>query len=104
MFDMKDLARLKKLDENAPEAMRSFLAFDRSAFADGALSVQQKQISCGGRRVDHAVPILHRAAYQAPPTMQAPAMSNWRKPNLWLQQSGQDGSNACHAPVPRPNA
>ncbi|WP_349606363.1 carboxymuconolactone decarboxylase family protein [Cupriavidus sp. DF5525] len=44
MFDMKDLARLKKLDENAPEAMKRFLAFDHAAFADGALSVQQKQI------------------------------------------------------------
>ncbi|MGO4305894.1 carboxymuconolactone decarboxylase family protein [Cupriavidus sp. RAF12] len=44
MFDMKDLARLKKLDENAPEAMKSFLAFDYAVFADGALSVQQKQI------------------------------------------------------------
>lgn len=43
MFDMKDLARLKKLDENAPEAMKSFLAFDHAAFADGALSAQQKQ-------------------------------------------------------------
>ncbi|RZT42138.1 carboxymuconolactone decarboxylase family protein [Cupriavidus agavae] len=44
MFDMKDLGNLKKLDENAPEAMKSFWAFDKAAFAEGALSAQQKQI------------------------------------------------------------
>lgn len=44
MFDMKDLSRLKKLDQNAPEAMKSFWAFDQAVFAEGALSVQQKQL------------------------------------------------------------
>jgi AhpD family alkylhydroperoxidase len=44
MFDMKNLNRLKKLDENAPEAMKDFRAFDKSAFAEGALTVQQKQL------------------------------------------------------------
>lgn len=44
MFDMKNLARLKILDENAPDAMKSFWAFDKAAFAEGALSAQQKQL------------------------------------------------------------
>ena len=44
MFDMKNLDRLKKLEENAPEAMSAFWAFDKSVFADGALTVQQKQL------------------------------------------------------------
>ncbi|SKD02071.1 alkylhydroperoxidase AhpD family core domain-containing protein [Burkholderia sp. CF099] len=44
MFDMKHLTRLKKLDENAPEAMKSFWAFEKQVFEDGALSVQQKQL------------------------------------------------------------
>jgi AhpD family alkylhydroperoxidase len=44
MFDMKNLSRLKTLNENAPDAMKAFWAFDKSAFADGALSVQQKQV------------------------------------------------------------
>jgi len=44
MFDMKNLGRLKKLDENAPDAMKAFWAFDKAAFAEGALSAQQKQI------------------------------------------------------------
>ncbi|WP_207003786.1 carboxymuconolactone decarboxylase family protein [Trinickia mobilis] len=44
MFDMKNLNRLKKLDENAPEAMKSFRAFDKAAFTEGALTVQQKQL------------------------------------------------------------
>lgn len=44
MFDMKNLARLKKLDENAPDAMKAFWAFDKAAFAESALSAQQKQL------------------------------------------------------------
>jgi AhpD family alkylhydroperoxidase len=44
MFDMKNLGRLKTLDKNAPDAMKAFWAFDKSAFAEGALTVQQKQL------------------------------------------------------------
>ncbi|HEX5458486.1 MAG TPA: carboxymuconolactone decarboxylase family protein [Steroidobacteraceae bacterium] len=44
MFDMKNLTRLKKLDENAPEATKAFWAFDKAAFAAGALSAQTKQL------------------------------------------------------------
>lgn len=44
MFDMKNLSRLKTLDQNAPDAMKAFWAFDKAAFADGALTGQQKQL------------------------------------------------------------
>jgi len=44
MFDMKNLGRLKKLDEHAPDAMKAFWAFDKAAFADGALSAREKQL------------------------------------------------------------
>jgi AhpD family alkylhydroperoxidase len=44
MFDMKNLTRLKKLDEGAPEAAKAFWAFDKAAFAAGALTVQTKQL------------------------------------------------------------
>src|SRR5665213_810081 len=44
MFDMKNLSRLKKMDESAPEAMKAFWAFDKAAFAAGALTVLQKQL------------------------------------------------------------
>ena len=44
MFDMKNLSRLKKLDEKAPDAMKAFWAFDKAAFAAGALDVRQKQL------------------------------------------------------------
>ncbi|WP_240057399.1 carboxymuconolactone decarboxylase family protein [Paraburkholderia azotifigens] len=44
MIDMKNLSRLKKLDENAPAAAKTFWAFNDAAFAEGALSVQQKQL------------------------------------------------------------
>jgi AhpD family alkylhydroperoxidase len=44
MFDMKNLANLQKLDQAAPSAMKAFWAFDKAAFAEGALSAQQKQL------------------------------------------------------------
>jgi AhpD family alkylhydroperoxidase len=44
MFDMKNLSRLKKLDENAPAAMKAFWAFDKAVFTEGSLSVLQKQL------------------------------------------------------------
>jgi AhpD family alkylhydroperoxidase len=44
MYHMKNLGKLKKLDANAPEAMKQFWAFDKAVFAEGALSVQQKQL------------------------------------------------------------
>jgi AhpD family alkylhydroperoxidase len=44
MFDMKNLRRLKQLDENAPDAMKAFWAFDKAAFAEGALTAREKQL------------------------------------------------------------
>jgi len=44
MFDMKNLRRLKNLDKHAPEAMKAFGAFEKAAFAEGVLTVQQKQL------------------------------------------------------------
>lgn len=44
MFDMKNLAQLKKLDENAKEAMKAFWAFDKAAFTPGVLDGLQKQL------------------------------------------------------------
>jgi AhpD family alkylhydroperoxidase len=44
MHDMKKLDNLKHLDKGAPEAMKAFWAFDKAAFAEGALSGQVKQL------------------------------------------------------------
>ena len=45
MLDMKNLAQLKQLNENAPEAMKAFWAFDKEAFKAGSLDVMQKQLT-----------------------------------------------------------
>ncbi|MGO8842747.1 MAG: carboxymuconolactone decarboxylase family protein [Methyloceanibacter sp.] len=44
MFDIKNLDRLKKLDKNAPDAMKAFWAFDKAVFAAGTLDARQKQL------------------------------------------------------------
>jgi AhpD family alkylhydroperoxidase len=44
MFDMKNLSKLKQLDENAPDAMKAFWAFDKAAFTEGAIDARHKQL------------------------------------------------------------
>ena len=44
MYDMKNLSRLKKLDEQTPDAMQAFRAFDKAAFTADALDARQKQL------------------------------------------------------------
>ncbi len=44
MHDKKNLARIKKLNELAPEVMKAFWAFDRLAVAEGAIPVKYKEL------------------------------------------------------------
>jgi AhpD family alkylhydroperoxidase len=44
MYDMKNLAKLKLLDANAPESMKAFWAFDKAAMAEGAIPVKYKEL------------------------------------------------------------
>ena len=44
MYNISNLARLKHLDGNAPDAMKAFWSFDQAAFAPGAIDVLNKQL------------------------------------------------------------
>jgi AhpD family alkylhydroperoxidase len=44
MYNKEHLARLKKMNELAPEAMKAFWAFDKIAVADGAIPVKYKEL------------------------------------------------------------
>jgi len=44
MYDIKNLAKLKRLDEKNPETMEAFWTFDKAAFAPGAIDVLNKQL------------------------------------------------------------
>jgi AhpD family alkylhydroperoxidase len=44
MYDIKKLARLKKLDELAPDSMQQLSNFDTAVFREGALSSVHKQL------------------------------------------------------------
>jgi len=44
MYDMKNLAKLKQLDANAPEGMKAFWAFDKAAMAAGAIPSKYKEL------------------------------------------------------------
>lgn len=44
MYDIKNLAKLKRLEEKNPQTMKAFWAFDKAAFAPGVLDVLNKQL------------------------------------------------------------
>ncbi|MDZ7705241.1 MAG: carboxymuconolactone decarboxylase family protein [Trueperaceae bacterium] len=44
MYDSDNLKRLSKLGELAPDAMKTFEAFDNAAMADGAISQKNKEL------------------------------------------------------------
>lgn len=44
MYDMKNLGKLKRLDENNAEAMKAFWAFNKATFALGAIDALHKQL------------------------------------------------------------
>ncbi len=44
MYDKKNLAKLKKMDSLAPDAMKAFWAFDKAALAEGAIPRKYKEL------------------------------------------------------------
>ncbi len=44
MYQKENLAKLKQLNELAPELMKAFWAFDRAAVAEGAIPVKYKEL------------------------------------------------------------
>jgi len=44
MYDMKNLAKFKKLGELAPEAFKGFVAFDEAAFNGGVIPLKYKEL------------------------------------------------------------
>src|SRR4249920_868140 len=44
MYDMKNMTKLKKLGELAPEAFKGFVAFDEAAFKGGVIPLKHKEL------------------------------------------------------------
>jgi|SRR5947209_16523263 len=44
MYDMKNMTKIKKLGELAPDAFKGFLAFDEAAFQGGAIPLKYKEL------------------------------------------------------------
>jgi AhpD family alkylhydroperoxidase len=44
MYYQENMARLKKMDNLAPEVMKAFWAFDRAALADGMIPAKYKEL------------------------------------------------------------
>jgi len=48
MYSQANLAKLKTMDSLAPEAMKTFWAFDKAAVAEGAIPVKYKELIAVG--------------------------------------------------------
>jgi AhpD family alkylhydroperoxidase len=44
MYDLKNLAKMKRIGELAPEAFKAFVAFDEAAGKAGAIPVKYKEL------------------------------------------------------------
>jgi AhpD family alkylhydroperoxidase len=44
MYDLKNLSKLKKLGELAPEVFKAFVAFDEAAFKEGVIPLKYKEL------------------------------------------------------------
>jgi AhpD family alkylhydroperoxidase len=44
MYDLKNLNKLKRFGELAPEAFKAFMAFDEAAYKDGAIPHKYKEL------------------------------------------------------------
>ena len=44
MYSKDNLAKIKKMNDLAPEVMKAFWAFDKAAVADGAIPVKYKEL------------------------------------------------------------
>jgi AhpD family alkylhydroperoxidase len=44
MYDKKNLAKIKTMNELAPDVMKAFWAFDKLSVADGAIPVKYKEL------------------------------------------------------------
>ena len=56
MYNKESLAKIKKMNELAPEAMKAFWAFDKLAVADGAIPVKYKELIAIGIAVTTQCP------------------------------------------------
>jgi len=56
MYNKENLARIKKMNELAPEVMKAFWAFDKAAVADGAIPVKYKELIAIGIAVTTQCP------------------------------------------------
>ncbi len=65
MYDMKNLTKLKKIGDLAPEAFKGFMAFDEAAFKDGAIPLKYKELIAVAVALHHPMPLLHRDSCQA---------------------------------------
>jgi len=69
MYDMKKLKNLKKVGELAPDAFKAFQAFDKAAFAEGAIPVKYKELIAIGvaltTQCSYCIEVHRRAALKA---------------------------------------
>ena len=84
MYDMKNLTKLKKLGELAPEAFKGFMTFDDAAFRGGAIPLKYKELMAAAVSLTTQCPTASRSTRNrhgrlAPPSRSWPRR-RWSPP------------------------
>jgi len=48
MYDMKNLTKMRKMGDLAPDAFKAFVAFDKAAFEGGVIPLKEKELIAVG--------------------------------------------------------
>ena len=102
MCNMSDLTKLKLLDENSPEAMKAFWAFDKAAFAPGAIDTLNKQLMAVAVALTTQCPYCIQVHVRAP-VLQAPQMKCLQRRQRLLRRCAREGQSHTRVTCSRTN-
>jgi AhpD family alkylhydroperoxidase len=102
MYNVSNLTKLKLLDENSPEAMKAFWAFDKAAFAPGAIDTLNKQLMAVGvaltTQCPYCIQVHVRAARSA-----ALQMKCWQRRQRLPRRCAREGQSHTRVTCSRTN-
>ena len=81
MYDMQNLAKLKDLRELAPEAFKTFAAFDEAAFKSGVIPLKYKELIAVGVALTTQCPYCIEIHSKAPEKPVPPTRSSPKPPS-----------------------
>ena len=101
MYNTSNLTKLKLLDENSPEAMKAFWAFDKAAFAPGAIDTLNKQLMAVAVALTTQCPYCIQVHVRA--VLQALQMKCLQRRQRLLRRCAREGQSHTRVTCSRTN-